>query len=133
MSALISCSAFCVSAGKPAMYSSMEPAVDLVGILCTSRLLCPPRRPRALSMHARQPPLEFSRVGMDRLDAADRRLGVNAAVAGTGRRDEPIEDSQCIQWARAALGVVLHRLDRERAMAQPLHRAVVEVDLADDE
>jgi hypothetical protein len=56
-----------------------------------------------------------------------------AALPRAGGRDEPVEDGQRVERTRAALGVVLDRFDRQRAVAQPLHRSVVEVDLADDE
>ena len=54
-------------------------------------------------------------------------------MARAGRLDEPVEDRQRVERTRAAFGVVLHRFDRQRSVAQPLHRSVVQVDLADHE
>ena len=49
------------------------------------------------------------------------------------RRDEPVEHGQRVERPGRALRVVLDGLDRLLAVAQPLDRAVVEVDLADPE
>ena len=54
-------------------------------------------------------------------------------LARRGRHDEPVEDGERVERAGRALGVVLDRLDRQLAVAQPLDGAVVEVDLADPE
>src|SRR4051794_10870282 len=56
-------------------------------------------------------------------------------AAGTTRSsgDEPVEHSERVQRTGRALGVVLDRLDRLLAVAQPLDRSVVEVHLADVE
>src|SRR3954453_11422926 len=58
---------------------------------------------------------------------------VTASPPGRDRLDEPVEHGERIERARGALGVVLHRLDRLRAMAQSLDGPVVQVELADAE
>src|SRR6478735_26043 len=68
----------------------------------------------------------------------DAGFPVSAAViarspSSARGRHEPVEDRERIEWSGRALRVVLHGLDRQLAVAQPLDRAVVEVDLADPE
>ncbi len=58
-----------------------------------------------------------------------RRVPRGAAHGG----DEAVEDREGVERAGRALGVVLDGLDRLVRVAQPLDRAVVEVELADVE
>src|SRR5450759_4814397 len=84
------------------------------------------------SVHPLQSPPHLRGVQVEWLHRPDCWFGLGAAVADARRLHKPIEYRQRVQRTRAALGVVLDRLDRLHRVAQPLDGAVVEVDLTYD-